>query len=82
MRQRGKAAVTVCSSAFIKLGRAQASAFKAPELPIAEVAHPFGALSRAAVRAEAERCAAQIAAFMDGSVDGSVDASAAGSPGA
>ena len=64
MRQRGKAAVTICSSAFMSLGRAQAAAFKTPGLPIAEVTHPFGSLSREQLRAEAVRCAAQIEAFM------------------
>ena len=40
-------AVTVCSSAFVKLGRAQAAACGYPDLPIAVVPHPFSsALAR------------------------------------
>ena len=63
MRKRGTAAVTVCSSAFLTLGRAQAQALQLPALPIAVVDHPFGSRTRAEVSALAERCVAQIVAF-------------------
>jgi len=68
VRKQGKAAVTVCSSAFVSLGRAQAGALKHAQLPIAVVAHPFGALQRAAVTGQAERCVEQIMAVLAGSM--------------
>jgi hypothetical protein len=57
----GPLAITVCSSAFVKLGRAQAAACGYAELPIAVVPHPFSNRSRDEVRALAAQCAADIA---------------------
>lgn len=53
--------MTVCSTAFLTLGRAQAKALGNPQLPIAVIPHPFGLRSRDEVRAMAEQCAADIA---------------------
>jgi hypothetical protein len=54
--KRGTAAVTVCSTAFRTLGRAQARAFGDANLPIAVIPHPFGALTREEVREIASKC--------------------------
>ena len=56
MAKRGPAAVTICSTAFIMLGRAQASALGNSNLPIAVVPHPFGLSSRDEVRQMADKC--------------------------
>jgi hypothetical protein len=61
MAKRGVAAVTICSAAFIMLGRAQASALGNPKLPIAVVPHPFGLRSRDEVRQMADQCVDDIA---------------------
>ncbi len=61
MAKRGKAAVTICSTAFKTLGHAQASALGKKDLPIAVMPHPFGLRKRDEVRAIAEKCADDIA---------------------
>ena len=48
--------MTICSTAFITLGRAQARALGHADLPIAVVPHPFGLRSRKDIREIAERC--------------------------
>jgi hypothetical protein len=48
--------VTICSTAFTTLGRAQARALRHAELPIAVIPHPFGLRTREEVRQIAERC--------------------------
>lgn len=53
--------MTVCSTAFTTLGRAQASALGNPALPIAVVPHPFGLRKRDEVRRMAEQCVKDIA---------------------
>jgi len=58
--KRGRAAVTVCSTAFLTLGRAQAKALGNPALPIAVIAHPFGLRKRNEVRELAEQCVRDI----------------------
>jgi len=58
--KRGKAAVTVCSTAFATLGHAQARALGKPDLPIAVVPHPFGLRTREEIREIAERCVEDI----------------------
>jgi hypothetical protein len=55
--KRGKTAVTICSTAFVTLGRAQARALGAPHLPIAVVPHPFGLRSRGEIHEIAATCA-------------------------
>jgi hypothetical protein len=56
--------VTVCSTAFLTLGRAQAKALGSPELPIAVIEHPFGLRKREEVRHMAEKCVKDIAALV------------------
>jgi hypothetical protein len=53
--------VTICSTAFTSLGRAQAKALGNPDLPIAVIAHPFGLRKREEVREMAQQCARDIA---------------------
>jgi hypothetical protein len=48
--------VTICSTAFITLGHAQARALRHPDLPIAVIPHPFGLRTREEVRGIAEQC--------------------------
>jgi len=60
MSKRGKSALTICSTAFQTLGRAQASALGKKDLPIAVMPHPFGLRKREEVRAIAEKCADDI----------------------
>ena len=64
MTKRGKAGVTVCSTAFETLGRAQARALGNAGLPIAVIPHPFGSRTREEVREIAQKCAEQIAALV------------------
>jgi hypothetical protein len=52
--------VTVCSIAFLTLGRSQAKALGNPDLPIAVIAHPFGLRTRDEVKQMAEQCARDI----------------------
>ena len=61
MSKRGKSALTICSTAFQTLGRAQASALGKKDLPIAVMPHPFGLRTREEVRRMAESCVDQIA---------------------
>ena len=58
--RRGKAALTICSTAFVAMGRAQAGKLGFSELPIAVVPHPFGLLTRGEVRAMADDCVDEI----------------------
>ncbi|HEX2825880.1 MAG TPA: hypothetical protein VHP37_06010 [Burkholderiales bacterium] len=76
--KRGKAALTVCSSSFIGLGRAQQKALGAPDLPIAIVPHPFGTRSREELRRIAAQCADDIAKLL--SEQPTADAAAADAP--
>lgn len=63
MAKRGLVAVTICSTAFTKLGQAQAAALGDPELPIAVIPHPFGLRTRDEVRQMAAKCVDEIAAL-------------------
>ena len=56
--------LTVCSSSFIGLGRAQQKALGSPDLPIAAVPHPFGTRSREELREIAAKCADDIARLL------------------
>ena len=56
MAKRGKAALTICSTAFVTLGRAQARALGDAKLPIAVIPHPFGLRTRSEVREIASQC--------------------------
>ena len=53
--------MTICSTSFTTLGRAQLRALGCPDLPIAVIPHPFGLRTRDEVREIAERCADEIA---------------------
>ena len=64
MAKRGRAALTICSTAFQTLGRAQAAALGNAELPIALMPHPFGLRTREEVKQIAEQCVAQIIALV------------------
>ncbi|MBM3373411.1 MAG: hypothetical protein FJY44_06010 [Betaproteobacteria bacterium] len=66
MTRQGKAALTVCSTAFETLGRAQARALGHAALPIAIIPHPFGGRAREDVRRIAEQCVADIARLLAG----------------
>ena len=59
--KRGRAALTICSTAFVTLGRAQASALGFAKLPIAVIQHPFGLRTREEVRAMAGKCVDEVA---------------------
>jgi len=62
--KRGRAALTICSGAFVTLGRAQALALGYAGLPIALVPHPFGVRKREEIRAIAEKCVDDIVALI------------------
>ena len=64
--KRGRAAVAICSSAFLTLGRAQARALGHAELPIAVIAHPFGARTRDEVRTLAAACVDEVVQLATG----------------
>jgi len=64
--KRGKVALTVCSTAFQTLGRAQARALGNSALPIAVIPHPFGGRSREDVRKLAEQCIDDIVKLLTG----------------
>jgi len=53
--------MTICSTAFVTLGKAQAKTLGHPDLPLAVIPHPFGIRTRDEVRDLAEQCAAEIA---------------------
>ena len=57
-------ALTVCSTSFIGLGRAQQKSLGSPDLPIALVPHPFGTRSREQLREIAAKCADDIARLL------------------
>ncbi|MCW5605157.1 MAG: hypothetical protein KIT18_11500, partial [Burkholderiales bacterium] len=58
--KHGRPAITVCSTVFLKLGRAQATALGYPGLPIAAIPHPFSNRSREEIHGLAEQCASEI----------------------
>lgn len=64
--RRGKAALTICSTAFAGMGRAQAAKLGFARLPIAVVPHPFGLRTRAEVHKMAEDCVKDIATLAGG----------------
>lgn len=53
--------MTICSTAFVTLGRAQARALGDADLPIAIIPHPFGNRTPGEVRAIAEKCVDELA---------------------
>jgi hypothetical protein len=64
--KRGKTAVTVCSTAFLTLGKAQARALGDANLPIAVIPHPFGLRTRDEVRDIASQCVDELAELVTG----------------
>jgi hypothetical protein len=56
--------LTICSTAFVTLGRAQASALGYAKLPIAVIQHPFGIRTRDEVRVMADKCVDEVARLM------------------
>ena len=66
MAKRGKTALTVCSTAFVTLGRAQARALGDTGLPIAVIPHPFGLRTRDEIRDIAARCVDDVAKLITG----------------
>jgi hypothetical protein len=64
--KRGKSAVTVCSTAFLTLGRAQARALGDANLPIAVIPHPFGLRTRDEVKDIASKCVDDLAELLTG----------------
>ena len=58
--------MTVCSTAFLTLGKAQARALGDAGLPIAVIPHPFGLRSREEVRDIAMKCVDDVAALLAG----------------
>ena len=66
MAKRGKTALTICSTAFVTLGRAQARALGDANLPIAVIPHPFGLRSRDEVREIASACVDELVDLVTG----------------
>ena len=66
MAKRGKTALTICSTAFVTLGRAQARALGDANLPIAIIPHPFGLRTRDEVREIASQCVDEVAELITG----------------
>ena len=64
--KRGKSAVTVCSTAFVTLGKAQARALGDANLPIAVIPHPFGLRTRDEVREIASHCVDELVELLTG----------------
>ena len=75
--KRDVTALTICSTSFATLGRAQAKALGCPDLPIAVIPHPFGLRNREEVRRIAEQCVDDIARLVSGRGTEGGEASAA-----
>ena len=58
--------MTVCSTAFLTLGKAQARALGDANLPIAVIPHPFGLRSRDEVRDIASKCVDELVEIVTG----------------
>ena len=66
MAKRGTSALTICSTAFVTLGRAQARALGDANLPIAVIPHPFGLRTRDEVRDIATKCVDELVDLVTG----------------
>ena len=64
--------MTICSTAFETLGRAQARALGNADLPILLVAHPFGNRSRDEIGTMAQQCVQQLLALAQGAAPAGV----------
>ena len=60
LRKRGLVTAVVCSNAFLKLGRTQASIFGVPDLPLLVIPHPLGGLDLESVKGRAEVATPQL----------------------
>jgi hypothetical protein len=58
--------VTICSTAFVTLGRAQARALGDAGLPIAVIPHPFGVRSPDEVKDIAAKCVDDLVKLVTG----------------
>ena len=58
--------MTICSTAFVTLGKAQARALGDANLPIAVIPHPFGVRTRDEVKDIASRCVDELAELLTG----------------
>ena len=58
--------MTICSTAFVTLGKAQARALGDADLPIAVIPHPFGLRSRDEVREIASKCVDELVELVMG----------------
>jgi len=65
LRRRGLAAAVICSGPFMKLGRAQARTFGAPDLALIQIPHPLGGLDLAGVKGRAGVAVPQIVALIE-----------------
>jgi hypothetical protein len=54
LRKRGLVTAVICSGPFLKLGRAQARVFGAPDMPLIVIPHPLGGLALDDVRGRAD----------------------------
>ncbi len=70
MMKRGKLAMTICSTAFLGMGKLQSRALGMPQMPIVVIDHPFGSRSRDEVRAIAATCADEMARLTGKGPDG------------
>ena len=59
--KRGTLALTICSTAFTRIGKMQSKALGMPQMPIVVIDHPFGSRSREEVRVMAGHCADEVA---------------------
>ena len=80
MRARNIPAVTVCSSAFEKLGHLQAKSLGDQDLPLTLVPHPFGALPPERIAEAAARCIADVERIARGEGPGNSAASETAGP--
>ena len=61
LRKRGLVSAVVCSDAFQKLGRTQATVFGAPDLPLLVIPHPLGGVDIESVKGRADVASPQLA---------------------
>jgi hypothetical protein len=64
--RRGTAALTICSTTFVAMGRAQAAKLGFAQLGIVVIPHPFGLRTRDEIRAIAQTCVLEIARLAEG----------------
>ncbi|MBI3044430.1 MAG: hypothetical protein HYY78_16535 [Betaproteobacteria bacterium] len=67
--KQGVAVIIIGSTPFLPLARAQLKALGGPEIPIAEIPHPFSTIGRDEVRRVAEDCIERISRLALGNTD-------------